>query len=214
MIRLAPWPQFAAVLACLVVTTIGLHSRDRQEIVVSHKHLLLFPLDIGNWRGTDVPISPGEIATLGPGEFLLRDYLQADDPPVNLFVAYYQSQRSGDTIHSPKNCLPGAGWTPVNSSIIEIHSENGFSIRANRYVLAQGASRMLVFYWYQAHGRTTPSEYSAKWFLATDAIRMNRTDGALVRVSTQIETAEENADARSVQFVHEFLPLLDSYIPR
>jgi EpsI family protein len=202
------------VLACLVATTIGLHSRGRWEIMVPHKQLSLFPLDIGNWRGADIPISPGEIVTLGPGEFLLRDYYRAaDDPPVNLFIAYYQSQRSGDTIHSPKNCLPGAGWTPVNSSLIEIHSENGFSIHAKRYVLAQGASRMLVFYWYQAHGRTTPSEYSAKWFLASDAIRLNRTDGALVRVNTQIEGAEDTAEARSAQFVHEFLPLLDSYIP-
>jgi EpsI family protein len=136
-------------------------------------------------------------------------------PPVNLFIAFFPSQRSGDTLHSPRNCLPGSGWTPVESARLAVQLHNDSAILINRYVVAKGTDRVLVLYWYQAHGRVTASEYWAKVFLVADSLRLNRTDGALIRVVTSItqEGNVEIAQARALEFIQQILPL-DSYIPR
>ena len=171
---------------------------------------------IGDRHGTDLGIDRATLEVLGPGDFLLRDYLRSpSEPAVNLYLAYFPSQRTGDTIHSPQNCLPGAGWVPVESKHILLPTADGARISINRYIISKGISRELVFYWYQAHGRVTPSEYWAKIYLVTDAISMNRTDGALVRIVTPIANVDdEAAQVRASEFTQQILPLLDSYIPR
>lgn len=217
MSSLSSWPRFLPVVFLLVATAVVLQARDRNESLPPHSDLSSFPSQMGDWRGRDVPFGPGELEVLGPGEFLLRDYVSSPSRPfVNLYVAFFPSQRSGDTIHSPKNCLPGSGWTPVQSSRIPVTRPDGATISINRYTVANGDNRDLVFYWYQGHGRVTPSEYWAKIFLVADAIRLNRTDGALVRVLTPIASPQEDrsAQARALEFIHEILPVLDRYIPR
>ena len=138
-----------------------------------------------------------------------------NEAPMNLYIAFFPSQRTGDTIHSPRNCLPGAGWVPTESGRIMIPTGTGKSIEANRYIVTQGLDQMLVLYWYQSHGRTTPSEYWAKYYLVTDSLRLNRTDGALVRVITAIGKNEnaQQAEARAVKFSEAILPRLNKYIP-
>jgi EpsI family protein len=155
---------------------------------------------------------------LGPGDFLLRDYNLADksQPPVNLFIAYFPSQRAGDTIHSPQNCLPGAGWTPVDSTRITLSLPGHAPFPAKRYVIAKGDSRALVLYWYWAHDRGVASEYWAKFYLVGDSIRMNRSDGGLVRIVTPMSPGESAADAeqRILPIAAKVVPLLGTYIPR
>jgi EpsI family protein len=216
MIPLGTWPRFLSVLVCLLATAMALHLRSAREAVAPQTNLAYFPHAINGWNGTDLGLSSDEVATLGPGQFLLRDYDHPDSPTVTLFLAYYPSQQTGDTMHSPKNCLPGSGWEPTNSGVIQLQAADGRQITANRYIVAQGKDRMVVLYWYQAHGHTDASEYWAKWRLVRDAIAMNRTDGALVRVETPIEGTETVADAekRAVGFVQEVSPLLSTYIPR
>lgn len=212
-----PWKRFLPVLILIAATAALLQAHERPEIVPPHNALSNFPMQIGSWSGTPLSLSADELAVLGPGEFLLRDYQQpANEPSVNLYIAYFPSQRTGDTIHSPKNCLPGAGWVPDESTRMAIQTAAGGSILVNRYIISKGLTRALVLYWYQAHGRVTPSEYWAKIFLVTDAIRMNRTDGALVRVVTEIPAGESEGvtQTRALSFTHRILPLLDSYIPR
>jgi len=87
-----------------------------------------------------------------------------------LFIAYFPTQRKGDTIHSPKNCLPGAGWIPAESSRIWIDQQGGNKIQVNRILVTKGADRALVLYGYQAHSRVILSEYGAKYYLVADAI--------------------------------------------
>lgn len=174
-------------------------------------------MQVGNWSGENVLLDEKTLQTLGPGEFLNRVY---EDAPrrtySSLFIAYFPSQRMGDTIHSPKNCIPGAGWTPIESAAISLPVMNGQSIDVNRYVIARGLDRQLVLYWYQSHGRVTPSEYWAKIHLVTDSVRLNRSDGALVRVITPIAERESMASAqnRAVQFSQQIFPLVSTYIPR
>lgn len=161
-------------------------------------------------------IPPAFLEVLGPGEFLSRIYnSSATEPYIDLFLAYFPSQKTGDTIHSPKNCLPGAGWTPIESGRMQLERPDGSAIDANRYLLEKGDSRLLVLYWYQSHGRAVASEYWAKYYLVADAIRMNRTDGALVRVITPVISGESVAAAerRAVGFNNNLVPFLDRYIP-
>jgi len=211
------WRHFLPVAALLAATAVLFQARNLGETIPPHVGIGLFPEVVSVWQGRDVPMVPNPLEVLGPGEFLMRDYQRLpNEPPVTLFLAYFPSQRAGANMHSPQNCLPGAGWTPVESGRIPLQLKNGTTVSVNRYLIAKGLKRELVFYWYQAHGRVTPSEYWAKIFLVTDAIRMNRTDGALVRIVTPIEgqNDEAPAQARVLAFAQQILPVLDGYIPR
>jgi EpsI family protein len=164
------------------------------------------------------PIEHDVLDRLGPGSFLLRRYnlIPPTGPDVDLFLAYFPSQRTGDTIHSPKNCLPGSGWTPTESRIVTLTLPDHSAFPANRYVVSRGDSRTLVLYWYRAHDRGLASEYAAKVYLVADAIRMNRSDGSLVRLTTPMLPGETSdaAQQRVLPFADALGPLLDSYIPR
>jgi EpsI family protein len=213
---LCSWKRFVPAALLLAAAAVLLEARDRNEILPSHEELSSFPQFLGPWQGIGLTLTPGELAVLGPGRFLLRDYVNPGDQSLlNLFVAFFPSQRSGDTIHSPKNCIPGSGWVPVSSSHIAIQRAGFKTIFVNRYIIAKGRDRDIVFYWYQAHGRVTANEYWAKIFLVADAIQLNRTDGALVRIVVPISsTGEDAAQSRGLEFIHQILPILDRYIPR
>ena len=210
--------RFVPVALLLMATAIFLEARSRSEVFPARHPLPSFPRELGSWEGTDIAIDEDELQVLGPGDFLLRVYedQQTSGPPVDLFIAYFASQRTGDTIHSPKNCLPGAGWSPLQSSRIMLSMPNHAPFPVNRYVISKGDSRQLVLYWYWAHDRGVASEYWAKYYLVADAIRMNRSDGSLVRLKTAMDPGE-TADAamrRMLSLTDRVLPLLDDYIPR
>jgi len=204
------------VVACLLAGAAALlHARQAAEIVPQGLPVSAFPDQIGEWNSQDLTLSPDIVSVLGPGQFLSRVYNAPGQPYIDFFVAYFPSQRTGDTIHSPKNCIPGSGWTPLGSSRITIARPDGTTIPANRYLIEKGADRQLVIYWYQAHGRSVASEYLAKFYLIADAIRMNRSDGSLVRVVTPISSGEDEAAAekRAVRFAQQIMPMLDQYVP-
>ena len=211
------WMRFS-LLALLLIATFGLlRARNREEVLPAHDGLKNFPLSLGDWQGRDLPISPETLEVLGPGDFLTRDYFNpAQHEIANLFIAFFPSQRQGDTIHSPKNCLPGAGWVPTESTRIWMDGQNGQKIEVNRFLLEKGGEQALVLYWYQAHGHVTPSEYMAKYHLVADSIVMNRSDGALVRIVTLLKNGESPSDAetRVMRFAQLAMPHLDNYIPR
>ena len=217
MIKPSANGRFLLATACLVLTAILLQVRGHSEIFPPRLPLNSFPLQFGPWTGVDRPIDKDVLDVLGPGEFLVRDYYQADSSePTNLYIAYFPSQRAGDTIHSPKNCLPGAGWAPVTNDEVTLSIPGHHPFPANRYVISQGTDRKLVLYWYWAHDRGTASEYWAKFYLVKDALRMRRSDGALVRIITDMLPGEtSDAAQRSVgAFTSEVVPLLNDYIPR
>ena len=210
------WLRFFGAVVLMGVTAAMMLARNRAEVVPPYEDLQNFPQIVAGRVSVDVPLSPEVLESLGPGHFLMREYRGGlTDAPTNLYIAFFPSQRTGDTIHSPRNCLPGAGWVPTESGRIRIPTGTGKSIEANRYIVTQGLDRMLVLYWYQSHGRVTPSEYWAKYYLVTDSLRLNRTDGALVRVITAIGKNEgtANAEARAVRFSEAILPNLNKYIP-
>ncbi len=207
---------FAALL--IASAAIFLQAHGRSEVFPPRQALESLPMQLGAWSGSDVTIDAEVLPVLGPGDFLLRVYENQahSQPDIDLFVAYFPSQRTGDTIHSPQNCLPGAGWSPVELKRVTLSLPGHRPFPANRYVVARGDDRQLVVYWYWAHDRGVASEYWAKFYLVKDSIAMNRSDGALVRFTTEMlpgETAAA-AEARILPLMREVGPLLDTYIPR
>ena len=207
---------FAASL--LVLTAVSLKAYGGSEVIVQAKPIESFPAQLGPRSGVDLSIEQATRDVLGPGEFLYRDYTAGQDqyPLVNLLIAYFPSQRAGDTIHSPKNCLPGAGWLPVDSAQVDLSFPGHAPFPANRVVIAKGEMRQLALYWYWAHDRGVASEYWARYYLVKDSIRLHRSDGALIRIITPIYAGESPDDAyrRVLPFAGGIVPLLDDYIPR
>jgi len=211
------WLRFVLVAALLVGTGLFLRSRAQADILPPREPLSSFPLQIGDWQGTAITIPKWALDVLGTGEFVQRSFRRfPEEAPVDLFIAYFPSQRMGSTMHSPQNCLPGAGWTPVETARVPLLESGRAKTQVNRYLLAKGLDRMLALYWYQEHGRVEASEYWSKFYLVADAIRFNRSDGALVRVMTPITSneTEASAETRGEAFIHVLRPLLDTYVPQ
>jgi EpsI family protein len=210
--------RFAVAVTLIVLTAILLQARARTEIFPNRLPLSSFPAQLGNWDSTEIELDKETRAVLGAGDFLERVYqIEAEKvPAIDLFLAYFPSQRTGDTIHSPQHCLPGAGWNPEENSRVTLSLPGHSPFPANRYVIAKAGARKLVLYWYWAHDRGVASEYWAKFYLVKDSIRMNRSDGALVRITTDMFPGEtpDAAQQRLLPFASTVSPLLDDYIPR
>jgi len=210
--------RFLLAASLIALTAILLQARSRTEVIPARLPLGSFPAQLGTWSSQDIPLDKETLDVLGPGDFLVRGYRDPDSdlPYVDLFLAYFPSQRAGDTIHSPKHCLPGAGWTPEENDRITLSMPGHAPFPANRYVISKAGARKLVLYWYWAHDRGVASEYWAKFYLVKDAIRMNRSDGALVRITADMFPGEtpDAAQQRLRPFTSDVIPLLDDYIPR
>jgi len=214
--------RFGITAVLMLATALVLQAHSRTEYFPARAPLSSLPLQIDGWNGTDEPLDQQTLDILGPGEFLVRDYENTSASPprsqpwVNLYIAYFPSQKAGDTIHSPNHCLPGAGWVPISREIVQITRPDGSSFPVNRYVVAKGEDRQLVLYWFQAHGRVVAREWWAKYYLIADSVRMNRSDGGLVRLMTPMLDGEspDAAEARLMKLGSKFLPILDNYIPR
>lgn len=206
-----PNARYWAMVAMLLAATGGLHFLSHGEAVPLAKSLGSVPVVLGSWRAVDVSLEPRIVKSLGVDDYVNRVY-QDGNEELGLYVGYYKSQRTGVTIHSPKNCLPGTGWEPVKSSYLDLPRRGGQLVAVNQYVIQKGLQRWLVLYWYQSHGRVVASEYRGKFYMVVDAIRLNRTDAALVRITTPIGRDENQARDRAVAFAQQVLYELDGLI--
>jgi EpsI family protein len=189
------------------------HSFKPKEAPGLQRPLNEFPSTIGSSRGEDRPFEQQIVRAIGADDYINRIYFDSS-PPVELYIGYYKDQRSGDKIHSPKNCLPGSGWDPVHATRVQIGTVNGTSVIVNGYLVAQGAKRDMVLYWYQSHGRIVASEYWAKFLLIADGLKNRPTDGAMIRIWTTAADGEETAQARAVEFAHRVYPQVDEFLPK
>jgi len=205
--------RFFITVGTLVAGIALLHGVSHGEPVALRQPLGHLSKAMDGWLGQDNPLEARIVSALGVSDYVNRAYMSDDGQPVDLYVGYYQSQRTGETIHSPKNCLPGAGWEPVRAGRLTIPMAGAPAIVVNEYLVEKGPVQYLVLYWYQAHGRVIASEYSGKAWLVFDAITRNRTDASLVRVLTSTRNGEDQARARAVQFVQALYPRLNTFIP-
>ena len=221
------WP-FVLALVMMGGTGAFLASRSRAEAALARKPFSEFPLQLGTFAGRDLEIGEEVLNLLKLSDHVMRVYVPASDErlsgafegqtrqsaaPVWLYVGYYGSQRTGATYHSPKNCLPGGGWVFKSSEPVTEVIPGRPDAAINRVVIERGFDRQLILYWYQDRGRIIASEYAAKGYLLLDATTRNRTDGALVRVSTPIVGSEDEAFRHAVVFVQEAFPPLTEYLP-
>lgn len=212
----------AWILAVLFVATGAFLARaQKAEPIPIKQPLAEVPLALGAWTGREEPPFSKEILdVLGVDEYIVRTYATQGAGALGLYVGYYQSQRQGDTIHSPLNCLPGAGWIPVEQGherLTVSGADGPRSIEVNRVVIEKGLDRQLVLYWYQSHNRVVASEYWGKVYTVVDAIRDNRTDAALVRVTVPLAdrsaTAAAHAGKSAGSFVQSLFPALERHLP-
>ncbi len=181
--------QARVLTVALLAQVGGLLAISRREQVPSPRPLAQFPAQVGGWSMyQEDTVEPAVLEVLRADDLLSRTYVdRAHSRGANLFVAFFRSQRTGQTPHSPKNCLPGSGWMPSQSDILAIPiAGRAEPLEVNRYVVQKGDERSLVLYWYQSRNRVVASEYWAKFYLVADAIRYNRSDTALVRVVVPI----------------------------
>jgi EpsI family protein len=213
------WKTPAAVaLSCLLVLqAAAYYSIPKTERAFSTRPLAEFPKDLNGWQAiAEYPVESEVKAVLKADDTLNRNYARpGDKAPVNLFVAFFRSQAAGIAPHSPKNCLPGSGFAPVDSGAVSIRVPGEGDIEVNRYVVARGDTKTLVLYWYQTPKRIVASEYAAKFWLAADSIRYRRSDTSLVRVLTPLgQASEAEADRLTQDFVRALLPALNRHLPR
>lgn len=173
-----------------------------------------------SYSGADLEIDPEVQIVAGFSEYLFRSYTappaQATEaPPVpgfNVYVGYYDGQTRGRTIHSPKNCLPGAGWEILGSGTAAVETPQG-PVDVNRYLLQYGDERALVLYWYQGRGRVQANEYLVKWDLLRDAALLHRSDEALVRIVVPLVGSEQDSFDLARSVAEELVPALDNALP-
>ena len=198
------------ILICATVLT-GLSISNRSEIIPERSRFVTFPAAIGAWHGHVSLLEPQVEHGLALEDYILSDYSKPDGKVVNLYVAYYASQRTGESPHSPLVCIPGDGWSITKLERTSYGAEQPL----NRAIIERNGSKQLVYYWYEERGRWIASEYWSKWYLLSDAITKNRSDGALVRLITTVlpSELERDADNRLQSFMHDLLPTLSGYLP-
>jgi exosortase D (VPLPA-CTERM-specific) len=204
----------------LAVAAVGSVAAPARSELVPYRpaSLATFPMRLGEWQGREQVMEQIYIKALKFDDYLLADYWRPDQPvPVNLYVAYYESQRKGASVHSPRSCIPGGGWEISDLRTITIPglAPDGGDLPVNRAVIGKGKSRQLVYYWFDQRGRQMTNEYNVKVKIFWDALTRNRTDGALVRLVTTIQPYEDvdRADARLRDFLRVAYPRVSSYIP-
>jgi EpsI family protein len=211
----------AIVLTVIFLATLGLVAQaSKSEIVPIRSSFVTFPMEIDGWKGRqEAPFTEEILAILGVDDYLTRSYFSPQGA-IGLYVGYWGTQSQGDTIHSPLNCLPGAGWTPLSKGTLQLDVADPAGaprqITINRYVISKGLDRQLVLYWYQSHGRVVASEYAGKFYLVKDAIELNRTDAAIIRVIVPLAPGDDDgseAERKGAQFVKSLFPVLNTYLP-
>jgi EpsI family protein len=201
----------AAIVVALVVAMRVYATNADVERPVARAPLSALPLHVGQWSGRDAePFADDVVRALGVDEYVNRVYTATTASPIALYVGYYVSQRQGDTIHSPQNCLPGAGWQPVATRTINASSTG---LNANVVVVQKGVDREVVVYWYQGRGRTIASEYASKVWLMIDAARLHRTDGGLVRILVPVVADVDRAATDALRFATDLLPDVARHLP-
>lgn len=190
---------------------------DREEIAPTRQPFLDFPMKVNDWSGTSFPLEARYVEVLRFDDYVLADYRQPYAVPVNFYVAYYRSQRKGQSAHSPQTCMPGGGWEITSIQTVQLPSSSGIERDqpANRVLIQKGDQRQMVLYWFKQRDRVVANEYLVKFYVLWDAMTRQRTDGALVRLTTGIQQNESDVSAehRLLQFAQDVNPLLPRYVP-
>lgn len=211
-------PLIGGMFLLAVIAGFMVVKPERPESVPQRSEFVNFPLSFSLWEG-----QPGRLEKIYVDALKFDDYLLADyrrdgrSDPVNFYVAYYGSQKKGQSTHSPRSCIPGGGWRIASHDVVGLSGAgpSGETMMVNRVFTEKGEERQLVYYWFQQRGRVITNEYLVKWYLFWDSLTRNRSDGALVRLTTMVRPNEDVAvaDALLSQFAEDVRRELRPYIP-
>jgi EpsI family protein len=190
---------------------------EREEVPPPRAVFVDFPMKLDGWLGTSLSLEKQYIDALKFDDYVLADFRFGDGQPVNFYAAYYQSQRKGQSAHSPKSCLPGGGWEISSLQHMDLPASSGMDrpLPVNRALIQKDSQRQIVLYWFKQRDRILNNEYMVKAYLFWDALSRGRTDGALVRIASPVGPGEteEIVDQRLLRFVSTIEPELHRYVP-
>lgn len=208
--------RFIVTISILIFSIILCNLPSSPAPTLKRMPLSEFPPKIGDWvLQQQGQMDNASLAVLQVDDYIIRSYANSQGQVVSLYIGFFNTQREGKTNHSPRQCLPGAGWTPSETSTFELNvSDSGTRyFPANRFLMQKGNEQQLFLFWYQGRGRQIANEYMVKAYLMWDSIVHNRTDGALIRVNTNASANADQAFKNEVTFIRAFYPLLSKFIP-
>jgi len=208
--------RYWAMIGVLLAGTAGMGFLSHGESTPPARPLNQFPQEVAGYRSVrDFPFDADTLKVLGVTDYMNRVYVSPTKGELGLYIGYFRTQRTGAAIHSPKNCLPGAGWQPAVSEIHELKLDDGRKVPVNLYVIRKDQDEQIVLYWYQSHGRVVASEYWGKFYMVADAVRLNRTDAALVRITAPVRNGDlDAARERAIAFARQVALDVEQVIPR
>ena len=210
------WLSALPMIATLIVSGLFINwFVGRGETQVPRQTLSGLPTTLGDWRqrGSEIKFEDGILSVLGATDYTMREYTLPDGRVANLYVGYYASQRTGATYHSPQNCLPGAGWMLNDPQLVDVATADGRSFKANRYIIENGIYKEVMIYWYQGRGHTEASEYRDRVNTVWDSVTRRRTDGAMVRVMTDVGSDEAASLKAASDLASRLADALTPYVP-
>src|SRR4030042_67322 len=208
--------RYILTIAILLAGAALNHYFSKPDISLPRRNLAEFPKAIGVWTAiSDQRMDDGSMRILQVDDYILRNYRNSKGKIIGLYIGYFKSQREGKGIHSPRQCLPGAGWVPVHTEVyrMTVPGHNPETVPVNKFLMGKGLDRQLYLFWYHGRGRIYASEYWNKIYLIWDGLPKKRTDGALVRANNPVIGNTEDALKTQSDFIQLFLPLLKEYIP-
>ncbi|NOS80334.1 MAG: VPLPA-CTERM-specific exosortase XrtD [Nitrospira sp.] len=209
-------PVMTCIALLVVITTASFQIAGREESPPSRQNFLDFPMRLAERQGQPMAMEREYVDFLRFDDYLLADY-QGPGGPVNVYAAYYRSQRTGQATHSPKTCIPGGGWeiTSLDEVLVPAAQGSEGKFRVNRVLIQKGDQKQVVLYWFKQRNRLVTSEYLVKFFLLWDGVTMRRSDGALIRLVATVQPGETEgaADQRVMQMAAAVHPLLPAYVP-
>lgn len=205
------------VIMVLLLTIVLREWLAAAPVVPLRQPLAGFPALFGDWRlMRDQKIDSDTLGVLKADDYLLRTYSNSKGQFASLFIAYYRAQHAGESMHSPKNCMPGSGWAPIENDRLVLGKDGaGRLLRVNHYVIERNGQRDAVLYWYEAQGRVIASEYWGKVYMVWDSLRSGRRDGAIVRVTVPVpegNTARQASD-EALDLAQACFPYLGRFLP-
>lgn len=209
------WSQVVLSFSLLLGAFLLVHFRSRGEVVPIHKSLEDFPKRVSDWNGQEDTILDEEtLNVLKLKNYVMRRYVDSAGNSLGLYIGYWDTQRKGAQIHSPKHCLPGGGWEPLEAKQVTIALDQAPGrLEVNRYLLQKDQYQQVVVYWFQSRGQAVASEVEAKLQLVKNAIMHNRTDGALIRIISPVSGSVEETFERQAAYVRAIYPLLSEFLP-
>jgi EpsI family protein len=211
--KLSHFYLLAGILTCQAVVY---YKFSMKEVIPSFRPWSEFPRQVGEWvERQELTEDEASLAQLQPDDYIDRNYVAPRGDEINLFIAYFKTQRTGHAPHSPAACLPGAGWEPVSSTVIPITvPKAGVTINANQYIVRKAGAQMAVFYWFQTAGRTVTDQYMYQIYAIPELLTHGRTDVALVRVITPMNSGDlVPARAAATEFIQDAFPAVRTHIP-